>query len=285
MKKLFLIVYIFTVALLLYKFILVLRFSYLFPLLLPLVYLTGKGVKSFLIDWSPFYFVLFLYDLFHGVNNRLIENANTTILPSIEKTLFMGQIPNVWLQQELPFFLTGFIGVFLTLFYLGHYLLPTFFFFHLWLYKKQDFHKYMIAFLILSSISFVTFYFFPAYPPWLASEYKIIPPIQKALTNNLSQLSLVYSLPDIFNNLRANLVAPFPSLHAAFPFLFFLISKELFSQKIQYLLLINTILVSFTLVLFGEHYVIDVIGGYTYAYFSLKLSRQVIKSFNENHKN
>ncbi len=123
----------------------------------------------------------------------------------------------------------------------------------------------------------MTFFLFPAAPPWLAAAKGILPPVKELILYHIERLS--GDLSRIYVSMNANPVAAFPSLHAAFPFLWLLCGRKYFSKTSAILLLINMIGVAFAIVSFGEHYVVDVLAGWLYAAVSFYVTEQVALPF------
>jgi membrane-associated phospholipid phosphatase len=67
-----------------------------------------------------------------------------------------------------------------------------------------------------------------------------------------------------YQNLNANPVAAFPSLHAAYPVLAYLYLRQAWPRG-AWLMLAWGAVVIFAIVYLGHHYVIDAIGGVAYA--------------------
>jgi membrane-associated phospholipid phosphatase len=70
-----------------------------------------------------------------------------------------------------------------------------------------------------------------------------------------------------FGGVNPNLVAAFPSLHVAFPFLAFLALRRAFGP-IAWLAFGYTLLVAFSVTYTGDHWIIDIIAGMAYAYIA-----------------
>ena len=62
----------------------------------------------------------------------------------------------------------------------------------------------------------------------------------------------------------ANLVAAFPSLHAAYPWIIFLFIRKK-SKILSYVSLLYVFGVWFSVIYLGEHYFVDVLAGIIYA--------------------
>jgi membrane-associated phospholipid phosphatase len=117
----------------------------------------------------------------------------------------------------------------------------------------------------LSFAGFLTYAFFPAAPPWLASQSHNLAPTAKivdevwvhlGLHNGASLLSARGSL--------ANPVAAIPSLHGAYPVLFMLFFWRS-AGRWRWLLPLYPLAMGFALVYLGEHYVVDILLGWIYA--------------------
>jgi membrane-associated phospholipid phosphatase len=65
-------------------------------------------------------------------------------------------------------------------------------------------------------------------------------------------------------------VAAFPSLHVAFPFLTFLALRRAFG-RIGWLAFGYTMLVAFSVLYTGDHWLVDVVAGIAYAYVAFYL--------------
>jgi membrane-associated phospholipid phosphatase len=103
-------------------------------------------------------------------------------------------------------------------------------------------------------------------PPWLAAQNQQIQPTAKIIDEMWTHIGLangssVFSAAGHF----ANPVAAMPSLHSAYPMLIALFFWPIVSRRWRPLLLLYPLAMGFTLVYTGEHYVIDVLIGWTYA--------------------
>ncbi|GMR03307.1 MAG: phosphatase PAP2 family protein [Thermodesulfovibrionia bacterium] len=240
-----------------------LRLSYLIPLMFPFALIERRPLK-FIYNWSPFYFVIFFYDLFRGIADDLTAGINFTLLPSLERAIFGGVIPTVWLQQSLDSISEGVFGTILTFFYFGHFILPVTVLYLLWRKNLKLFRIGLGSITLVSIFAFITFVIFPAAPPWMASIEGVIPETKRLVLFHLTRMLEPLALPQIYIGLNPNEVAPFPSLHAAYATMFFLLSNKYF-PRFRWIFLANTLVVSFTLVLFAEHYVVDVAAGWLYS--------------------
>ncbi len=223
----------------------------------------------FLKDWTPFVLLFLSYEFLRGLAPMLGIKAH--IFPMIDADRFMfGHIPAVSLQNHL--YTPGnlhFYDYIATIFYMMHFILPLVFGFFLWLYKKDEYHKFVVTLLVLSYLAFITFLLFPAMPPWMASDQGIIPQIHNVFGDTFQTFAHSANLPSVYNFFDPNPVAAMPSLHVAYPFLVYLFMVKIFGKK-GHLFLIYVAIVVFAVLYTGNHYFIDVLAGFAYAYVSFR---------------
>ncbi len=223
----------------------------------------------FLKDWVPFVFLFLSYEFLRGLAPFLGIKAH--FLPMIDADRFLfGHLPTVSLQNHL--YTPGnlhFYDYIATIIYMMHFILPLVFGFFLWLYKRKEFQKFVITLLALSYLGFLTFMLFPAAPPWMASNQGMIPKIYNVFGDTFSTFVHGTHLPSVYQLFDPNPVAAMPSLHAAYPFLVYLFIVKIFG-KYGHLFLIYVATVCFAVIYTGNHYVIDVIFGFIYAYVAFR---------------
>lgn len=236
---------------------------YVFVLLLPA--LLVKKTRAFLLDWIPFLFILLSYDFLRGFADNVGSRVHFVELIQLEKDLFGGILPTVYLQDlfynpNQP----SFFDFFATIFYFLHFALPLAFGYILWLYNRTYFKYFVTAILLLSYAGWITFIIFPSAPPWLANQEGYISEVHKILDVTLQAFPDKWNLPSVYHNFNPNPVAAMPSLHAGYPFLVFLFCLRFFRKKALFFMP-YMLMVFFSVVYLGEHYVVDLIGGIIYA--------------------
>jgi len=229
--------------------------------------------KQFLKDWIPLLLFLFGYEYLRGIIPFLTSRAHVYPLIAAD-TLVFGFIPALKFQallfneNQLQWY--DYASV---IFYTSHFIVPMVIAFIFWTYDRSHFKKYAAAFLVLSYLAFFTFLIFPAVPPWMASNQGYLPPLSKIMDVVYASFSYPISVPSIYKFFGANLVAAFPSLHAAYPWLIFLFIRKK-SKLLSYISLFYVGGVWFSVIYLGEHYVIDVVAGALYstiAYYIIEL--------------
>jgi hypothetical protein len=228
-----------------------------------LVILIGRRKRIFL-DWMPFLFLPLGYGYLHGIDRILTEMPDITTLPTVDRAVF-GAVTPIAVQHVFhPAAGFRWYDYAATGLYLSHYVVPLAVGFWLWRINRPLFRQYGSAFLILSCMAFVTYMLFPAMPPWMAAKAGYLPPIAKIMDAVLASSPHPVDVPSVYRFVGANLVAPFPSVHSAYPTLLFL-----FLRRLHPLWGIAAFLYAasiwFTVVYLGEHYAVDAVGGILYA--------------------
>lgn len=244
--------------------------------------------KGALLDWLPFFLVLAGYDLARGAADGLIFEP--FFLPQIEvdRFLFGGQVPTVWLQERLytPGTLPWY-GVLAWVVYMSHFFATPLLAAVLWKLDRMRFRRYAITVAALSLAGFATYALYPAAPPWMAAERGLIPPVARAIPEVWGQIGIGARFGVVGTGYEyANDVAAVPSLHAAFSLLIVLELRSIIasstaasrragaggnSRRVALLRLAGALLwlyplaMGFALVWGGEHYVADLLLGWIYA--------------------
>lgn len=228
--------------------------------------------KDFLTDWIPVLLLLFGYEYLRGLGPVLTDKPNIHLLINADNFLFGGNV-TVSLQSMLTHpdrlywydYLT-------TVIYISHFFIPWFVAFLFWVRNRTYFRLYTTGFLILSYAAFITYMLFPAMPPWMASAEGYLPPLTKIMDRVLSTFAHPIDIPSVYRFFGANLVAPMPSVHAAYPTIIFFYIRRFF-PRLTFLSALYMFGVFFTVVYLGEHYVIDVIAGALYALFGYRIAK------------
>jgi membrane-associated phospholipid phosphatase len=131
-----------------------------------------------------------------------------------------------------------------------------------WFRDRRYFKRYTTGMVILSYASFLTYFLYPAMPPWMAAEQGYIPSIHRITFQVMQNAGLRLSLPILFN--YYNPTAAVPSLHAAYPLISALFLVRRF-PRIGVPFFLYPLFMWLSLVYLGEHYVFDILLGALYA--------------------
>jgi membrane-associated phospholipid phosphatase len=218
------------------------------------------------LEWAPLLALLIVYDYLRGAVSVSQSDAHVTAQIDFDKWLGGGQVPTVWLQHHLyhPGHLRFYdIGIWCT--YLSHFFTIWIVAAVLWKVAHERFARYVSVIVTVTLMAFLTYWLYPAQPPWLAGDLGEIGSVDKIVPTVWEHLG-VRTAADLFEtgDGLVNLVAAMPSLHAAYPatlLLFFW--RDGLRYRIGFGL--YTLAMAFTLVYGGEHFVLDVVVGWLYA--------------------
>jgi membrane-associated phospholipid phosphatase len=229
--------------------------DYMLFLLIPVALLSGRFL-GFLRDWVPFVVIFLGWEAMRGFAAETDFTPHVADLAHLETGLFGGHLPTAVLQQSLN---VGTFGRFLdygaTVVYFCHFLFPLAVGMVLWLVDRTQFVRFTTALMGMALVAFVIFLLVPTAPPWYAEQQGVLSGFEKIIGTTLPSAVSPY-----YQNLNPNPVAAFPSLHAAFPMLgFFALYRPY--PRAAWIAFAWCLLVWFSVVFLGEHYVVDVIGG------------------------
>ena len=242
-----------------------------------LAVLLGR-TRLFLRDWLPFVAIFLAYELMRGIADNAGFPVHVTDVIAAERLIAFGRLPTQLLQDWLaPAQGVGPAAIFATVLYMLHFALPIVAGLLLWLWRRPQYYDYVAAFILLSFAGFVTYLFLPVAPPWLAAQWGYLngpdgaPVLHYLKPAAFDVIAHALGYPEghmlssyVFYGVNPNGVAAFPSLHAGYPFLAFLVLRRAFGP-IGWLALGYAILVWWAIVFTGDHYLIDVLGGIAYA--------------------
>lgn len=241
--------------------------------------LLGRG-RLFLRDWLPFIALLLAYELMRGLADDAGLPVHMEDLILVDRLLAFGNLPTQVLQDALhPATGIDRVAMLATAIYMLHFALPIVTGFVLWVWRRSQFHDFVAALILLSLAAFVTYLLLPAAPPWYAAGHgalngpdgrPVIAYLKPGAFETVADAlgfdgSYIYTYA--FYGVGPNAVAAWPSLHVAYPFLAFLVLRRAFG-RIGWLALGYTVLVAFSVVYTGDHWLHDCIAGVAYAYIA-----------------
>ena len=127
-------------------------------------------------------------------------------------------------------------------------------------------------------MAFVTFALFPAAPPWLASRMGELDPTTRLIGPISGHVPfLAFSFEGLYErgSEYANPVAAVPSLHAAYTLLITLFLWRSAPRWARLLLAAYPLAMAFALVYTAEHYVFDILLGWTYTVIAVWVVNRV----------
>lgn len=211
----------------------------------------------------PFVAVILIYESFRSFADQLNTHVNYLLAPHIDKLLF-GNLPTTYLQNWLWKGHTSWYDYVLYIPYLFHFIIPLGLAILVWKTRESEYNRGVVTYLVVAFGAFLTFFLFPAAPPWLASQNHYIQPITRISSDVWAGLGLK-DFPSVYNHIAPNPVAAVPSLHAAWAVLFLIFVWKFYDWRWGIVAAIYPFLIFFGTIYEGEHFAFDVIAGTVYA--------------------
>ncbi len=190
---------------------------------------------------------------------------------NIDRLLFFGNDPSVWLQEHFysPDTVQWF-DVVASILYATHYPVPAAIVIALWIRNRKQWVRFMRRLATVLFIGCVGFVVLPTAPPWMAAggdptiRLDALPPLERPVGRFWQHIGLDV-LTDAWDTGRnwLNNVAAMPSLHAAFSLLVVVFFLPWVRQRaLRIVLLAFPVGVAVSVVYLAEHYVTDVLAGW-----------------------
>jgi hypothetical protein len=221
-----------------------------------------RGVR----DWLPIVGILVAYLVLHELGTTLEKVAHVDPQLAFDEWLGGGTAPTVHLQRALwdpgdPHWYD--YAVWLV--YLSHFVVTLTVAIVLWVRAYPLFRRFRVLFLTVTFAGFFTYVVYPAIPPWLASQRGDMPHTVRIvramwLELGLSNIAAVFGEKSRY----AFPVGALPSLHAAWPFLLLVFFWPLTTARWRAVLVAYALAMAFTLVYSADHFVFDILLGWTY---------------------
>ena len=214
--------------------------------------------RNLLKDLLPFFVLLLTYQSLRGFAYELTPaEIHITDLIDYEKLLFSGVIPAAYFQELLTSTsYSNTVYLIASIFYMSHFVVPLVAAIGLWTMKHELYWPFIVGLLVLSYAAFLTYFFVPAAPPWWATKFGYLVDQPVTLPKEALPIAIGIASP--------NPVAAIPSLHIAYP-TYIVLFLAIFGDRRFLWGLLLPIVVGFSTVVLGHHYVIDLIIGIGYA--------------------
>jgi membrane-associated phospholipid phosphatase len=247
-------------------------------------------VAQLLIAWSPLSVILVVYGVAAWVNAPLTDDGVGGALnrlgfglhevgPARVDAAVFGGVPSVWLQQHLVDGSAHWYDAVAALVYITHFVAIPVVTGLVWFRIKERFTAWLAAVLTFTAVGVAGYLVYPATPPWLASDQGRIGAVDR-----ISLLGWDYLHLDAVADLVAagqrgsNPVAAMPSLHAGAALLVTLFLWPSVRGRWRAALVLYVASMALTLVYTGEHYVVDVAGGWLTATVAVVVGAAVLRA-------
>jgi hypothetical protein len=234
------------------------------------------SARGIVLELLPFIAILIAYDSLRGSAGRLFA---VHYLPQldVDRWLFGGWTPTVWLQQRLWHGHVVWYDVVVWCVYLTHFFATPVVAALLWKFDRSRFRVFAVLVATLSFMGLATYALFPAAPPWMAAQAHLTAPITRIIPLAMASVGTQSAGSLIEHGYAyANNVAAVPSLHTAFALLIAVTLWPLAPRRLRPLVALYPLAMGFTLVYTGEHYVFDVVLGWIYTVAAVLAGRALL---------
>jgi membrane-associated phospholipid phosphatase len=222
------------------------------------------------LDLALYAAMWFAYDETRGAADRVGMPLQVESVINIDRALFVGTDPVVWLQDNFHRDRVGIHDVIASIEYFSHFVIPPAMLAMLWISNCRLWARCMRRFATVLAVACAMFVLLPTAPPWMAAggsraiPLDALPPLRRTAGRGWEHIGL-----DGFIHVWvegrdwANPTAAMPSLHAAFALFVVLFAWPFVRRRwVRIALLVHPVLMGLSLVYLAEHYVIDVLVGW-----------------------
>lgn len=226
-------------------------------------------LRAYAAAFLPYGAAWLVFTMLRALADETSVPLRTDGVTAIERAMFFGVTPTIWLQQHLfnPLELSWYDYA-TTFIHWSYFFVPHLMAVILWRRSEQLFLRYMVTTTLLLGVGLLVYFLAPAAPPWLTADTAAQEDIYRVMANvgreiNSSFYNRTYSVVG-----DSNPVAAMPSMHMAITFMVSLFALRL-GKWAAIAGMAYSALMAFSLVYGGEHYFIDVLVGsalatYTY---------------------
>lgn len=231
---------------------------------------------AFLRDWWPILALLTVYLYSRGLSDDLdFVSVHVTEPIAMDRWLFAGTVPTEWLQarlcgdpceRSLP---PRWYDVALTTVYYSHFFTSLIVGGVIWVRDRASWIGYMRRYVTLTAVALVTYVVYPMAPPWMAArDGHLSSGVHRITGRGWHDLGRsggggggAGGAHQQFSAV-GNQVAAMPSLHAALALFVAVFAILRWRSPWRWTLLVYPAAMSFALVYYAEHYVVDILAGF-----------------------
>lgn len=230
-------------------------------------------MRLMLRDWIALVIIYMIYDYSRGTADQLGIGVNYTLPRDIDRFMFLGRDPNVWMQSLLLRSDVRWYDVGGSIIYMLHFVLPVIPLAMLRVRNRMEWLRYVRRFALTLYIAVACFIVFPSAPPWMAARDGYLQPVYRITGRGWWELNLKTVSKTLDRGAAVlNSVAAMPSLHAGMSMLVALWFTRNSPRWVRIAAMSYPIAMMFTLVYFGEHWVIDCLVGWVVVFAAFAIA-------------
>jgi membrane-associated phospholipid phosphatase len=211
--------------------------------------------------WAIYVVSLLVFSMLRPYADETNMTLHVGDLAEMEAWMFGGTIPSVWLQDQ--FFDPRSLGPldwFATQMHWSYFIIPHAMTILVFVLRPKDFERQVLTIVGIFIVGLAIYFIAPAAPPWYAARVGEIPYLFRIMNDVGAQLNAEFYSTGYRAFGETNPVAAIPSLHMGVTFGVVLLAWRI-NAKLGAALFIYSLLMGFSLVYLGEHYVIDLLIG------------------------
>ncbi len=226
--------------------------------------------RAYTAAFLPYGLVWLVFSLLRSLADETAIPLRTAEVTAIERWMFAGTTPTIWLQEHL--YDPGIIHWYdyaTTFVHWSYFFIPHVAAIIIWRKSPLLYSRFLLTTVITLFGGLLIYFLSPAAPPWLTADaapqtdiFRVMVSVGRNINSSLFERTYgVLGDP--------NPVAAMPSLHMAITFMLFWFALH-HSRWLAALAFLYSLSMAFALVYTGEHYVIDILVGSaitSYAYF------------------
>jgi membrane-associated phospholipid phosphatase len=234
-------------------------------LVLPFIGLATRS-KEFMRNSALIVAVLLTYESLQGVTGTLVHSGSVVSLASADQALvgsnFAANVQTAFASSATTFVSTVFYGLHAFLIVIALVLF--------WFKDETVYRGYTYSLVLTSYLALLTFVVLPTAPPWLTGT------AQNLLKIGDRMFPIAFQeVQAVLLSGESDVVAAFPSLHAAYATLFAIFMFKL-GRKYGLMSLPIAGGVYFSIIYLGQHFLVDLLGGIAYAGISVYAVERVM---------
>lgn len=245
---------------------------------------TADEMRLMVRDWIALVIIYMIYDYSRGTADQLGIGVNYTLPRDIDRFIFLGRDPNVWMQSLLLRSDVRWYDVGGSIIYMLHFVLPVIPLAMLRVRNRVEWLRYVRRFALTLYIAVACFIVFPSAPPWMAARDGYLRPVYRITGRGWWELNLKTVSKTLDRGAAVlNAVAAMPSLHAGMSMLVALWFTRNSPRWVRIAAMAYPLAMMVTLVYFGEHWVVDCFAGWLIVFAAFSIANQWEKRRENNN--
>lgn len=219
-------------------------------------------------DWGLVLAWFFCYALSRAAADTLGMPVQEQIWIDIDLVLGLGETPTHRLQRLIDWDAPPALWeLSLSAMYVSHYVVNFAVLIVMYQRDRLVWGRWYRRFVLMGMIGIIGYILLPSVPPWMSSDTGTVPLVHESLARGweVVEVEWIHRLFEFGRN-KANPIAAMPSLHAAFPALLFLFWAPRVGRVLKAVLAFYALYMGFTIVITGQHWIIDMFAGWLVAY-------------------